>query len=308
MLAPIALFAFNRPVHLERTLTALAANRQAGLTQIVAFADGPRHAGDEIGVAAVREVLARWKKRNFFTDFTIIAQDKNCGLAASLFAGITSVLVDHDRVVVIEDDIVTSPHFLDFCNDGLELYAEDPRVASVHGYIYPLQVSLPETFFLRGASCWGWATWRRAWAHFEPNGKALLRELRQRAAIHEFDVHGSYPFTRMLRDQIAGRNHSWAVRWRASAWLAGMHTLYPGRSLVENIGFDGSGTHCEATGDFVQRLGIEPIALNPQPVIEDAAVNFALARYFTRIMHRPGWRSLAWKRVEAIKDRWEPLR
>ena len=306
--APVAIFAFNRPLHLQRTIAALAANRLAPASAVTVFVDGPRSAVDRPGVAAVRDVLSGWMGKRAFASFDIVVRERNRGLAESLIGGIGEILARHERVVVVEDDIVTSPHFLDFCNDGLELYADDPRVASVHGYIYPLGVRLPETFFLRGASCWGWATWRRAWKHFEPDGRVLLRDLRQRGAITEFDVAGSYPFTRMLREQIQGGNHSWAIRWRASAWLAGMHTLYPGRSLVENIGFDGSGTHCEPTGDFAQQVGTEPIALARQAVCEDAGANLALAGYFTRIMHQPGWRAVGRKHLEGIKDRWQPLR
>src|SRR3546814_2340788 len=92
----------------------------------------------------------------------------------------------------------------------------------------------PYTTLFRSADCWGWATWRRAWGGFNPDGRALLSELERRHLVHHFDFDGSFPYTEMLRNQISGKNNSWAVRWQASCYLADKLTLYPGRSLVEN--------------------------------------------------------------------------
>ena len=124
-----------------------------------------------------------------------------------------------DKVIVLEDDLVTSPHFLQYMNDGLGIYERDDRVISIHGYSYPVHGKLPETFFLRGADCLGWATWKRGWDLFEDDGQRLLNELERRNLTRSFDFDGSYPYTQMLRDQIAGSNSSWAVRWYASAFL-----------------------------------------------------------------------------------------
>lgn len=118
---------------------------------------------------------------------------------------------------------------------------------SIHGYVYPTRQALPEAFFLKGADCWGWATWQRGWALFNHDGKFLLNELRRRRLTRLFDFNGTYPYTKMLEDQIEGRNDSWAIRWYASAFLAEKLTLYPGSSLIQNIGNDSSGTHCGST-------------------------------------------------------------
>jgi len=126
----------------------------------------------------------------------------------------------------------------------------DEQVASVHGSCYPVDAPLGDTFFLRGADCWGWATWARAWRHFNADGSFLLEQLRARRLTRAFDLDGSHGFTAMLEDQVAGRNDSWAIRWHASCFLAEMLTLYPGRTLVENIGNDASGSHCSDTDAF----------------------------------------------------------
>src|SRR5262249_20857247 len=151
------------------------------------------------------------------------------------------------------------------------------------GYCYPTGEPLPETFFLEGADCWGWATWARAWANFDADGSRLLAQLRARKLEHRFDFDGSYPFTRMLGEQIAGRNSSWAIRWHAACFLKGLLTLYPGRSLVENIGNDGSGTHgSQATGDYVQVAAAAPVAVRRVAPVPCAEARAAFVRYFRR--------------------------
>ena len=138
----------------------------------------------------------------------------------------------------------------------------DDRVVSIHGYVYPVGQPLPEAFFLHGADCWGWATWSRGWSCFNSDGQFLLDELKRHKTIRAFDFNGTYPFSKMLEGQIKGTNDSWAVRWYASAFLAGKLTLYPGRSLVHNIGNDDSGTHCGESADFDANLSSTQISLN----------------------------------------------
>ncbi|WP_158299028.1 glycosyltransferase [Sphingomonas psychrotolerans] len=240
MTADIILFAFKRADHLQRTLASLASNAEASASSLTIYCDGARGSEDEAGVAAVREAAA---KATGFREVRTVSRDANMGLAGSVVAGVGEALERSDRVIVVEDDLQVAPHFLRYMNDALDEYAEEERVASIHGWRFPTRRALPDTFFIRGADCWGWATWRRAWPLYEPDGSKLLAQLEERRLTRAFDLDGSYPFTAMLRDQIAGRNNSWAVRWHAACFLADRLTLHPGRSLVHNIGNDGSGTH-----------------------------------------------------------------
>jgi hypothetical protein len=128
-------------------------------------------------------------------------------------------------------------------NQGLSMYASDENVICIHGYIYPVKAQLPQSFFVRGAHCWGWATWKRGWDLYEEDGQVLLDELINKGLSWEFDYNGTYPFTMMLENQIRGLNNSWAIRWHAVAFLRNKLTLYPAVSLVRNIGFDQSGVH-----------------------------------------------------------------
>jgi hypothetical protein len=188
-------------------------------------------------------------------------------------------------VIVLEDDLMTSPYFLKFMNEGLEFYKDNEQVISIHGYIYPIKAKLPETYFIRGADCLGWATWRRGWDLFEPDSTKLLGGLRSRKLERAFDMNGAYAFTRMLRKQSEGKIDSWAIRWYASAFLKDKLTLYPGKSLIRHIGSDGVGTNYFAIKMFDildVDLHNKPISIRTIPVEEDAFASREIAKYLKK--------------------------
>ena len=158
--APIALFVYARPDHALRTVEALLKNPEASGSDLIVFSDAARTADKEEAVHHVREYVANIQG---FRSLTVHHRPQNYGLAKSIIDGVSQVLETYDRVIVLEDDMETSPHFLRYMNAALYNYADDERVISVHGYVYPTNQTLPEAFFLRGADCWGWATWRRGW-------------------------------------------------------------------------------------------------------------------------------------------------
>lgn len=247
-LAPIALFVYNRPLHTRQTIEALQKNILASESDLIIFSDGPKDSMEsKEGFLAVREYL---KTVRGFKNIKIIEREENYGLAKSIIAGVGEVVREYDRIIVLEDDMITSRYFLQYMNGALDLYENDDNVISVHGYTFPVKEDLPETYFLKGADCWGWATWKRGWDLFETDGQDLLEKLENNKLTEEFDFSGSYPYTQMLRDQISGKNNSWAIRWYASAFLKNKLTLYPGKSLIYNTGLDGSGTHCHSGSDL----------------------------------------------------------
>jgi hypothetical protein len=258
-LAPITLFVYNRPDHTRRTVDALKQNKFADECELIVFSDAPKSAIQGDGVLEVRQYI---RQIEGFKSVTIVEREANLGLAHSIIDGVTTIVNKYGRIIVLEDDMVTSQYFLTYMNEALEKYADDERVVSIHGYVYPVKQSLPKAFFLPGADCWGWATWSRGWTCFNSDGQFLLDELKRRKLISAFDYNGAYPFSKMLEGQIKGKNDSWAVRWYASAFLAGKLTLYPGRSLVHNIGNDNSGTHCGESADFGVNLSSTQISLN----------------------------------------------
>lgn len=281
--APIALFVYNRADHARRTLASLAANKEARDSELFIFSDAPRNSAAADGVAEVRAAM---RQVSGFASVQVIEREENLGLAASIVDGVGRLCRERGRVIVLEDDLELAPHFLRYMNDALSLYAAEPKVASIHGYVYPVQGELPETFFMRGADCWGWATWARAWQAYEPDAQLLLRQLRERGLIEDFDFGGKAGYVRMLEDFIAGRNDSWAVRWHAAAYLKQMYTLYPGRSLVRNLGHDGSGTHSGTANPFDSQLARTPVPVLPAAIAESPAGREAFLRYF-RVLHPP---------------------
>jgi hypothetical protein len=295
--APITLFTYARPDHARRTVEALLQNHYAASHDLIVFSDAARTPGKRSAVAEVRAYL---ETITGFRSVTIHRRPHNFGLAKSIIEGITQVLSDNERIIVLEDDMVTSSHFLSYMNEALDKYADDGRVISIHGYVYPVEPVLHDAFFLTGADCWGWATWRRGWDHFNPDGQHLLDELNRRKLIPAFDFNGAYSFSEMLAGQIKGTNDSWAVRWHASAFLADKLTLYPGRSLVHNIGNDNSGTHCGNSAVHDIELSQVPVDLNNIEVKPSEEGRHAFEMFFRK--SRGGlWRRLVRRISKYVK-------
>lgn len=275
--APIALFVYNRAWHTCQTIEALQKNNLASQSDIIIFSDAPKSTAE---IDTVNEVRSYVKSCTGFRTVRIIERESNFGLANSIIDGVSRVCNEYGRVIVLEDDLVTSPFFLKYMNDALNIYESDETVASIHGYWYPVDQQMPETFFLRGADCWGWATWSRAWQLFEPDGSKLLNELQRQKLTKLFDLDGAIPYTQMLREQIAGRNNSWAIRWGASIFISHGLQLSPGKSLVINIGFDGTGTHCSATSAFNTDLADHAVKVDYIKPEESYEARAALIRYY----------------------------
>lgn len=256
--APIALFVYKRMGVLEKTVEALKSNKLATESELFIFSDGAKNDEDWEKVNEIRRYL---KTIDGFKKVKIVESPVNKGLANSLIDGVTKIVNEFGKIIVVEDDIVTSPYFLNFMNDALDMYENDEEVACISGYSYPLKGKIPQSFFIKGADCWGWATWKRAWDLFEKNGQKLLNEIRDKNLEREFNLNDSYPIVQMLQDQIDKKNDSWAVRWTASVFLKDKLCLYPGQSMVQNIGFIDDATHCSATTLYDVKLNNKPIEL-----------------------------------------------
>ncbi|ULH30169.1 glycosyltransferase family 2 protein [Leptospira weilii] len=279
-LAPIALFVYNRPEHTKRTIDSLSRNDNADQSELFVFCDGPKSNSNMDKIKEVRSIV---KKVAGFKKVVVYEKETNAGLSKSIILGVTELVEKYGEVIVLEDDMVTSKYFLTYLNHGLEYYKNVDRVVSIHAYRLPFVVETPETYFLRGADCWGWATWKRGWDLFEADGRKLLNKLISENLIYEFDMQGSYPYTTMLKDQIAGKNDSWAIRWHASTFLQNKLTLYPARSLVFNIGLDASGTHCDVTNEYDVDLSLSPIRIEKIKIEEDVKVRNLYRDYFRKL-------------------------
>lgn len=279
-LAPILLFVYNRPAHTRRLAESLLRNEEAARSTLIVYADAAR---DEAARPQVDEVRRYLHTVQGFGALQIIERNENYGLARSIIEGVTEQIEKYGRVIVLEDDLVVAPHFLRFMNEALEVYRDEPRVGHIQACDFTQDPSLPDTFLIKWTGSWGWATWQRAWRLFNPDGADLLRQLEARGLTRTFDFGGNYPFTRMLRRQIEGKNNSWAIRWNASLFLADVLSLNVGRSLVMNEGFDGTGTNCGGGGLYDSSLHTRPLGVERiTPVEENLSARQAFARYYHR--------------------------
>lgn len=275
-LAPIALFVYNRPQHTERTVKFLKQNEFAAESRLFIFSDGAKTSADEEKVNEVREFIQTIEG---FKSVEIIASKTNLGLANSVIAGVNKLTKDYGQVIVFEDDLISSPYTLTYFNEALNRYRDEPKVMHIGAYMYVLgNKNLPESFFYRAATSWGWATWERAWQNFEPNIDVLIEQFDHKKK-HEFAIEGTMNFWKQMQDFKRGKNNSWAIRWYASIFLKGGLTLNPSQSLVNNIGHDGTGVHSGMNDIYNVIINPKPITNFPTVVAENTAAYTAIKTF-----------------------------
>lgn len=277
-LAPVLLFTYNRPSHTRKTLDALLDNKLSSESELFVFSDGYKDETDKKEVLEVRELIHTIRG---FKKVRVIENNENLGLAKSIINGVTRVIDEHGKAIVLEDDLLTSPYFLTFMNEALDTFEDTNRVGHVHGYCYPLS-ELPDAFLIQWTGSWGWGTWKRAWKQFNPDGEMLLQEIEQRNLSRTFDFNGKYPYTRMLRRQVKGQNDSWAIRWNASLFLNDKLSVNAGKSLVRNIGFDGSGTHSSNQDIFATNLHQGELSISISAIEENKIARKLFERYYQK--------------------------
>jgi hypothetical protein len=283
--APIALFTYCRADHTRMAIESLVQNREASESDLYIFSDGPKTEEKREAVEENRKYINEVKTNfngNGFKSVTIIEREKNLGLANSLIAGITEVVNKYGRVIVVEDDLILSPYFLQFMNEALEKYKDEDKVSAVSAFLNPIDCKTPDTFFLRYFACWGWATWKRGWDLMNLDTKDLLKKIRWKK--NDFDMGGWGGFYGMLYCQKVGLVDSWAVRFYASSFLANKLILYPGQTLTLQNGMDNSGTHCiiKDTKYSSMQLTSMPIKLTDIPVEENGNMYAAFAQFYRR--------------------------
>lgn len=250
-LAPIVLFVYNRPDHTLKTLEALANNSLANESTLYIYADGARDGASNDTLQAIAQTRAILRQNKWCKEVQIIESDVNKGLANSIQQGVTDIIDKYGKIIVLEDDIVTSPYFLTFMNDSLDVYENAEKVMHISGYL-PITNGanqLPDYFFVRYMYCWGWATWKRAWRHFRTDTQMLHDALLNRTDFNDFDIDGSIKSFEQLELNLKGTLKTWAVKWYATIFLNDGLCLTPRHSLVDNIGIDGSGENCHSHDD-----------------------------------------------------------
>lgn len=278
---PVVLFCYNRPDHLRETLAALAANKGAADTPLVVFSDGPAHPGEKERVARVRALLTAVEG---FLSVEVHASETNLGLAQSVIRGVGQVLERYPCCIVLEDDLRTAPYFIDFMNKGLNRYWKDERIFSISGYCPP--IDLPEdfgaeAFLFARINSWGWATWQDRWKLVDWDLKEAPSFLQRKSERSKLAAVGKDLPVMLLR-QLQGKLSSWAIRFNQACFMLAKTNVYPSRSLVANLGADGSGTHMKNSARFRTTLSEGP--LEPYPALEHPKINAGFERFY-----RPSW-------------------
>lgn len=245
-LAPIVLFAYNRPWHVKQTLESLAKNHEAADSELFIYVDGSKNDASIEDIEKNNEVKKVIREKKWCKNVTIIESEINKGLANSVINGLNKTFEVYDTVIVIEDDVLVSPFFLKFMNDSLSFYKNENKVLSIGSWNYFTNPnSLSKNFFMNMPDTIAWATWKRAWSLFDADGKKLHQQLQNKRLIETFNLNNRFNFESMLIAQTKGMVSSWAIRWTAIAVLNKTLTLYPYKSLSKHIGFGDDSTNCE---------------------------------------------------------------
>lgn len=240
-IAPIALFVYNRPYHTQQTVEALKENILADESDLYIYSDAPKGENDKADVEEVREYL---KSIKGFKKINIIQREENWGLADSIINGVTEVIIEYGKVIVLEDDLVTSPYFLKFMNEALEYYESNKKVWHISGWNYPINTEgLGDTFLWRTMNCWGWATWADRWKYYEKNIDKTIDNF-TKEDIKRFNLDGTEDFFGQVIANKEKKINTWAIFWYATIFKQSGLCLNPTQTFVENIGHDGSGVHC----------------------------------------------------------------
>ena len=302
-LAPIALFVYNRPEHTRRTLNYLQKNLLADESRLFVFSDAAKTDADITKVEQVRHLI---KEVTGFKSVKVIERKQNLGLAESIISGVTQLVNEYGKIIVFEDDLLSSPHTLQYFNDALKRYASEEKVMHIGAYMYNLKGNkLPETFFYRAAGSWGWATWARAWKDFEPDIDKLIPQF-DKEKINRFSIGHTMNFWKQVQAFKAGKNNSWAIRWYASVFLKGGLTLNPSRSLINNIGNDGTGVHSNPESMYQVKISQKQVKHFPDEIREDPKAYEAIKHFLKNrkgnLLQR-GIRFIVKLKVKYLKNR-----
>lgn len=251
--APIALFVYNRFSHVKKVIGAIKKNSLAKKSKIYIFSDFSKSYKDQIKINEIRRYI---KKIKGFKKLKIIERKKNYGTSKNIITGLNYIFKKYQKCIIIEDDILVSKIFLHQMNYFLNKYNYNNKISSIEGYMYPVVFSnnVPEYYFLKGSGCWGWGTWKKSWKNYEGSTRKLIKKFNNnKSLIRDFNYNNSYPYYKMLLKQLKTNRESWAIKWYASNFLKGNHTLYFRNSLVKNIGLDSTGVNCKIDYDINQK-------------------------------------------------------
>ena len=294
-LAPVIVFVYNRPEETLIALDALRVNLLADETDLYVFSDAAKDESSEQKVQEVRKIIHSIKG---FKSISIVEQEENKGLASSIIAGVSSILLKHRKAIILEDDLVTSPNFLSYMNQALSVYENNKQIISISGLTF--HVNIPQdyeydVYFTRRMSSYGWGTWLDRWEDIDWEVKDY-NSFRWNLKKNLQFMRGGEDLPRMLAAYMKGKIHSWAIRFAYHQYKTGTYTVYPTVSKVDNIGFSSGASNTlrkkrydviefneskELVFRFASEAQINP-AINPAFLRKYRTLNRIIANYFSR--------------------------
>ena len=286
MFAPLIVFAYNRPKHLKTTLNALALNKEAKESDIFIFIDGPKTKDGEIINKEVFEVANSFSS-GFFKHCEIINHNSNSGLAKSVISGVTDIINKYGKVIVTEDDAVSSPYYLKFMNEALDYYKDDSTIWSVGGYTVPMETPLnykKDVIKTQRMSSYAWGTWIDRWTKID-------WDMKEYKSFH-FNIFKRIGFNRwgndrstMLDYQMKGEINSWAIRFDYAMYRNKMYNILPITSLINNTGHDGSGTHSKTDAGQNDKFKTDLTKAKSNYDLEKVKINGAIRKRYVRFFN-----------------------
>ena len=246
--APIVMFVYNRADHFTQTYEALAKCPEAKNSILYIFSDGAKNDNAKPLVEQVRQTAKAFAEQNDFKQVFLTESPENKGLAKSIIEGVTKVLNEHGKAIIIEDDNIASPYLLSFLNEALVYFADDKTIGALSGYTP--QISFPKNYqydifsSYRSCSCC-WATWKDRWQNIDWNLKKFSEFIADKEAVKRLSLTGNDRLIRLYR-QTKGNGSSWSVRFGAYLVANEMLTIYPKYSYIQNIGCDETVTHSQS--------------------------------------------------------------
>ena len=298
-LSPIILIVYNRPLHTKKTMEALKANTCACESILYIYSDAPKAKKDEEDVKKVRKYIHGIKEG--FKEVYIIERKKNIGLANNIISAVTEVINKYGRIILVEDDLVSSPVFLEYMNNMLNRYQKEKKVFAITGFGYPDNLmKIPsdykyDIYFAPRAGSWGWATWKDRWEKADWDIEDFEEFKKSKTMKKEFNKGGD-DMSDMLIRQMEGKIDSWAIRWCYTLFKNNAYCVYPVKSYIDNIGNDGSGVHCTSNPKYQNsQLSVDKELKIPKHVI----VNNEIEKNFKRIFRDKSIKGLVYRIIKS---------
>ena len=279
---PVLFLVFSRPDTTRRVFEAI---RQVKPSRLYIAADGPRDnkLGEDLKVQEVRKYVM--SNIDWECEIKTLFREKNLGCKLAVSSAIDWFFENEEEGIILEDDCLPDVSFFPFCSELLERYRHDERVMMVSGvnFLGGQRVTPYSYFFSKYNYIWGWASWRRAWKHYDVNMR-LWPEFREKAfLLGILDKKEYIHWSKYFDDIFSGKVDTWDAQWTFSLWTQNGLSVMPAVNLVCNIGFGAQAFHTtkQIIPDQLLKSGRMPFPLeHPSYILCDKKADALMRKVF----------------------------